>query len=120
MRCFLGALAAAAVAALGAVILGEYALDGLAGVAAGALLGLFAAEAALAAAGRRAPVLTVAAGATAAAGMTWALWISSSRDLAVVGALGWLGVAAAAVTAAVRARPTARARRNRPEPARAP
>jgi hypothetical protein len=100
MRRILGLTAAAVVAALGALVLGEYAFDGVAVVFSGALLGLFVAEAA-AAAGERSRPLAVASGALTALGLVWAGWISTGHRLGAVPGLGWAAVAVGALVAAL-------------------
>jgi hypothetical protein len=102
VRQLLPVLAAAAVAALGALILGEYDLVGTTAVVAGALFGAAIAEVAGALA-RRAftPWLPVAVGAIAGLGMTWAVWISTNRFRNPVEASAVAGIALAAIAAAV-------------------
>lgn len=103
MRRFLaGAAAAAAVAAVGALVLGEYAFDGVAVVLSGALLGLFVAEAALAVGRDRSPPLAAAAGALAGLGLVWAAWISTGHRLGSVPGAGWLAITSGALVATLR------------------
>ena len=101
MRLVLALLAAAATAAVGAVIIGEYQLSGLTGVIAGALFGLAVAEVVLtvsgpsihdapAAAFGGAAVLTVA-------GLIWAAWISAGHDWSFVPTGLWVGIVIGAV-----------------------
>ena len=101
-RIFAGA-AAAAVAATGAVILGEYAFNGVTVVIAGVLLGLFVAEAALAVARERNRVLAAAVGAATVGGLVWAAWIGSGHRLGAVGVGGWVAVTSGGLTATLRA-----------------
>lgn len=105
MRQLLAGVVCALVAALGALIVGEYELVGLTPFVAGALFGLVVAEAGLAAAGRdridRSTGLGVVAPVTAAAGLVWAAWISSGRDWSFVPTEAWGGVAVAALAAAL-------------------
>ena len=118
MRLILAILAAAGVGALGALILGEYNFSGIAVLAAGVLFGLFIAEAAIAVAGHRRPVLGAVCAVIAAAAMVWAAWISTGHDLSFLDPEGWVAVALAAAAAAVRASWTRRAGDNPPrEPA---
>src|SRR5438067_7652677 len=105
MRPALALIAAAALAAFGGLILGEYQLTGLTGVIAGALFGLAIAEFLLAAGGR---ALHSAAAAPAAAavfsvgGLAWAAWRSASlNQWSEVPAGAWMGIAAGAVAAAL-------------------
>lgn len=92
-------VAAAAVAALGGLILGEYELTGVTPVLAGLLFGLVVAEVAIVAGKGRDTVTAAACAAFAAAGMTWAAWISSGRDWDYVPGAVWVGVALAAAAA---------------------
>lgn len=120
MRSAAAALAGLLVGALGAVILGEYALDGWLAPAAGVLLGLLVGEVAVSVARKATNLHTVAAAAGAGGGMVWALWISTGHRLGDVGAWGWAAVVLAAASAGVRARPTGPAPGTRPatEPSR--
>ncbi len=117
MRQVLAVAVGAAVAALGAVVLGEYAFAGVAVVASGVLLGLFVAEAALAVARSSSRLLALALAAVTAGGMGWAAWISTGERLGDVGPAGWLGVTLGAVSAALRTLTWRTPARNRPEPA---
>lgn len=117
MRYSLALLAGLAVAGIAAAVLGEYDFDGWAVVGSGLLVGLFVAEAVVTVA-RGGSRLRAAASATMAAGaMAWAGWTSTGHRLATVGWKGWAAVALAAGAAAIRARPSAGAPRNRPAPA---
>jgi hypothetical protein len=107
----LAALAGAAVAAAGALILGEYDFSGATPYLAGVLFGLVVAEAVLTVARRGTPPLAVAAGLEAAGGLAWAAWISSGRGLAPFPASG---VAAAVIGAVVAAGWVAMPSRRRP------
>lgn len=95
-------LAAAAVGAAGALILGEYAFEGLVVLCSGAVLGLFVGEAAIAVARRREVRLGIFGAAVSIAAMVWAAWISTGHDLSYVGPAGWASVGVAAVAAYVR------------------
>ncbi len=101
MRPALALLAGAATAAFGAVVLGEYQLNGVTGVVAGALFGLAVAEVVLSVGGARlSSLLTVAAvavGLLSAAGLIWSAWISAGHDWGYVPNGGWMGVVAGAV-----------------------
>jgi hypothetical protein len=101
----LAVLAAAAVAGLGGVILGEYAYDGLAVIGSAVVLGLFVAEAALAVAKETSTSLAVAYSALTVAGLGWAAWTSTGHRLGVLGVEAWLAFAAGAAAAGLRARP---------------
>lgn len=111
MRDLAAVAAGSAIAALGALLLGEYELDGATPLIAGALFGLVLAEVVVAVGGRRDGRTAVASAVLAAAGMIGAAWISSGNDWSFVPALGWVGVAigAAAAAASVKA-PGRRAR----------
>jgi hypothetical protein len=103
VRVILAGVAAVAVGALGALILGEYPFEGVTVLAAAVIFGLFIGEAAVAVAGReRAVGLAVAVGVVAAAAATWAAWISSGRDLSFLSAAGWAAIVLAGGTAACR------------------
>ncbi len=116
MRSILAAAAAAAVAAFGALILGEYAFHGVAVVLSGALLGLFVAEAAVAVAGDRHRPLALTVGALTALGLVWAAWISTGHRLGSVRAGGWAAITAGALVATLRALPRRRPVRTPPVP----
>lgn len=116
MRFTASVAAAGVVAAIGAVVLGEYEFGGASVVLSGLILGLFVSEVVVSvgsAPGRRA---AMAAAAVTIAGLVGAAWISTARDLALVPAEGWAAVAVGAVTAALRAWWPARAGGSRPEP----
>lgn len=117
MRLILSLLAGAAVAVLGAAILGEYAFDGLAVMGAGVVLGLFVAEATVTVARGGSRLGAAVSAAVTAAGLVWAGWIATGNRLGTVGWEGWAAVALGAAVAAFRARPPARARHSRPAPA---
>jgi hypothetical protein len=117
VRTPLSLLAGAAVAVIGAAVLGEYGFDGLAVLGSGLLLGVFLAEAVLAVSRVGAWVLAGASGVLAAASMTWAGWIASGHRLGTVRWMGWAAVALAAAAAAFRTRPPEALRRSRPAPA---
>jgi hypothetical protein len=96
----------AVVAAVGALVLGEYSLGALAGVVAGVILGFAVAEAALMTLGYR--TLDTRFGAVLAlaafAALVWAGWIDVHHRDESIGAGAWLGAVAAAATVAVRTR----------------
>ncbi len=105
MRVTLSLVAGMAVAFVAAVMLGEYAFDGLAVIGAGLVLGLFVSEATTTIARRRSVLLAVAGAVLTTAGLLGAAWISTDRRLSTVGGQGWLAVAVGAAAAAFRARP---------------
>ena len=82
LRQLFAVVAAAAVAAIAAVILGEYELVGTTALVAGALFGVGVAEVLVTVAkADDAPALVLAAAALTGAGLLWALWISTGRNL---------------------------------------
>ena len=118
MRLVVAVLVGAAVAALGGAILGEYQFDSLTGVAAGLILGLFVAEAALAVARRGSPLLATSCAALTVAALLWAVHASiGARDSipADVPALGWAAMVVGAAAAAFRARSSGRQVAGTPE-----
>ena len=105
MRAPFSVVAGAAVAAVAAAVLGEYAFDGWAVVGSGALAGLIVAEAMVAVAGGGSRLTALVAAALGAGAMVWAGWISTGHRLGTVPWKGWAAVALAAMAAAIRARP---------------
>jgi hypothetical protein len=81
----------AAVAAFGALVLGEYELGLGLGPLAGLLLGLAVAETVLAVGRSRHPAVAVLAAGSAASGMVWAGWIDASAGIEPVKAGAWVG-----------------------------
>lgn len=110
MRRILPVLAGAAVAALGALIAGEYEFDGAMPFVAGALLGLVVSETVGFAGQWRGRVPAVLAAVLAAAAVLWGGWIDSGQGLEPYPVLAWAGAAIAAGIALVRMRPAARRR----------
>lgn len=102
MRLALAVLAGAAVAALSALILGEYEFTGSTPYVAGVLFGLLVGEAVLAVAKRGTRALGAATAALAGGGLVWAAWISAGRDWAYVPGVAWLSVAIGVVVGGVR------------------
>ena len=102
MRLPVAVAAAAAVGALGAVILGEYPFKGAVILGTGVVFGLFIAEAALAANRGPSPALAVASAAAALAAMTWAAWIATGHDLSYLGPAGWAAIPLTAAAAGLR------------------
>jgi hypothetical protein len=119
VRVTLSLVAGAAVAFVAAVLLGEYAFDGLAVIGAGVVLGLFVSETTVSLARRRSLLLAGAGAAFTVAGMLGAAWISTDHRLSTVGLKGWLAVAVGAAAAAIRARPL-RERSDSPPPEQEP
>ena len=116
MRATLSLAAGALVALVAALLLGEYAFDGLAVLGAGLVVGLFVSEATTTVARRRSLLLAVAGAVLTVAGLLGAAWISTDRRLSTVDWQGWAAVALGAAAAAFRARPL-RARSDSPPPA---
>jgi hypothetical protein len=116
----LGLLVGAAVALLGAEILGEYEFKGFTGAVSGLLFGLLVTEVVVAVSKERGNVLAAATTVLVVAGLSWAIWKSTGqghdRSDPVPGG-AWLGLALAAGAAVIRARkPGSTARRNRSQP----
>lgn len=103
VRLTLALLAAAAVAALEALILGEYPFEGLTVLAAAVVFGLFVAEAARGIARRADPVLGSACAVLTATAMVWSAWIATGHDLSFLGPAGWAAIPIAAAVAGLRA-----------------
>lgn len=106
MRQVLAIVAAAALAALGAVVLGEYPLQGTTVVVGFPLYALAVTETALAVGRRLRPVTLAAVAALVAGGLTWALWISFGhfRNAVRPPTLSWVMVGVAVVASVVWAR----------------
>lgn len=112
-------VAAAAAAALGAAILGEYELEGLTPLVAGILFGLILGEIVTAVGGRRDQPAAATSAVVTAAGMAWAAWRSTGPDehWSLVPDLAWVGVVLGAVAAFLWVRtPGRRGAGSRPEP----
>jgi hypothetical protein len=92
---------AAAVAGLGALMVGEYPFTGLMPYVTGVLFGLVVAEVILAVARRSSTLLALAAAALAAGGVAYAAWDDSGYGIRPIGLAAWIGVALAAVVAFV-------------------
>lgn len=102
LRGLLAVFCGATVAALGALILGEYEFTGTLPYVAGLLLGLIIAEVMLAVGQRRSTPLAAAATALAFAGISWAGWIDSSEGVEPVKGAVWVAATLAAATALLR------------------
>lgn len=105
-------MVAAAVAALGALMLGEYEFTGSLPFIAGPLFGLVIAEVVVGVGRSRAIPVAVGAAAIAFGGIAWAGWIDSTEGVEPVKGLVWVAAAIAAAVAALRT-----AGRRRPRPA---
>ena len=95
MRQLLAVLAGGAVAAFGALIIGEYEMSGSIALIAGVVYALALAEAMTAVARDPHPALIVVVSALAGAGFLWGLWISTGRDLDFAATEGWAAVSVA-------------------------
>lgn len=111
-RAPLGLLCAAAAAALGALILGEYEFSGTLPFVAGPLFGLVIGEVVVGVGRTRAVVAGLLAAALAFGGIAWAGWIDSTQGVEPVKGLVW--VAAGLAAAAALLRTTGLRRRTRP------
>jgi len=105
VRLALSLVAGTMVAYVAAVLLGEYAFEGVAVIGAGVVLGLIVSEAVTSVAGRRSPLLALAGAVLTVAGLLGAAWITTDERLSIVNWQGWLAVALGAVAAAIGARP---------------
>jgi hypothetical protein len=97
-----GLVCAAAVAALGALMLGEYEFTGTLPFIAGPLFGLVVGEVVVGVGRSRAVPVAVAAAAVAFGGIGWAGWIDSTVGVEPVKGLVWVAAVMAATAAAVR------------------
>ncbi len=93
---------AAAAAALGALILGEYEFTGTLPYVAGPLLGLVIGEIVVGVGRTRAPLVGLVAAALAFASIAWAGWIDSTQGVEPVKGLAWVAAGMAAVAALLR------------------
>jgi hypothetical protein len=101
-RPLLGVLCAAASAALGALILGEYEFTGSLPFIAGPLFGLVIGEVVVGVGRTRAVIYGLSAGALAFGGIAWAGWIDSSQGVEPVKGLAWVAAGLAAAAALLR------------------
>jgi hypothetical protein len=111
VRLILALLAAFAVAALGAAILGEYQFSGITGAAAGLILGIFVAEAAVAVNGGGSHLLAFLGAVLTAASLVWAIHASIGARASIPGdipSMGWAALALGILGAAFRARSSGR------------
>lgn len=102
LRAVLGVLCAAAAAALGALILGEYEFTGPLPFIAGPLFGLVVGEVVVGVGRARSRTVALVAAGLAFAGIAWAGWIDSSEGVEPVKGLVWVSAALAAAVAGVR------------------
>jgi hypothetical protein len=92
IRLLVATVAAAAVGALGALVLGEYSFEGITVMGSGVVLGLFIAEAALAVRHDKGPDLAAACAVIGWAAMTWAGWIALGHDLSFLDVTGVVAI----------------------------
>jgi hypothetical protein len=102
VRLVLAVLTAAAVAAVGGVILGEYPFTGVMPYASGVLFALVVSEVVISIGRRRGPFVALAASLCTDGGLAWAVWISSGRGVAPVPFGGWMALVIGAVVAVAR------------------
>jgi hypothetical protein len=102
VRTICGLVCAALVAALGALILGEYEFTGTLPYVAGPLFGLAVGETVVAIGQSRTTVTASVTSLLALAGITWAGWIDSSQGVEPLHAGVWVAAALAAITAFLR------------------
>ena len=107
MRRTLALVAAAAVASLTALILGEYELTLATAAAAGLVVGFGLPEVLLGIARWRGLVPAALGAVLAGGSLLWAGWIGAGEGLAPIRSTAWVGVVLAAALAAVRLRPRA-------------
>jgi len=98
----LALVCAAAAAALGALILGEYEFTGSLPFVAGPLFGLVIGEVVVSVGRTRAALVGGLAAALAFGGIAWAGWIDSTQGLEPVKGLVWVAAGLAAATALLR------------------
>lgn len=104
----MGIGAAAVVASVCAVILGEYPLTGATPWLAGAVFGVLLSEVALSVGKVRHPAVSVSVAASAALAVLYAAWISSGEGVAPYPAMAWPAAGLAAALAAWRCWPRSR------------
>ena len=107
MRRTLALGAAALVAVVAALILGEYQLTLWTGTAAGLVVGFLVSELVLGIGRWRGIVPAAAAAVLGGGALVWAGWIEAGRGVAPIRSTVWVAVGLAAVLAGVRLRPTA-------------
>ncbi len=100
-RPVLALVAGSAAAALGAVILGEYELVGVVPLLAGPIFGVVVSEATATVARARLALLILAVGLLSAAGLVWAVWISTGHSFDQAAGTAWAGVVLGALAAAL-------------------
>lgn len=114
-------LVAAVVAGLAAVVLGEYELVGSRALLSGLIFGVAVGEVLATLVRRSDAYLLGAAALLAEAGLVWATWISTGRDLGEAAPVAWVAVALGAAAAPLWLRTAGRRGARSPdEPAPAP
>ena len=101
-RALLGLAVAAAVAALGALILGEYEFTGTLPWIAGVLFGLVIGEVVVSVGRSRHVAVAAGAAALSFAGVAWAGWIDSTHGVEPVKSLVWVAALLAAAASFLR------------------
>jgi hypothetical protein len=105
VRRTLGLVLVVAVAALGALILGEYELTAVVAGTAGLVMGVLLAELMVTVGRWRGVVPALLVAAAAGGCLAWAGWLDAGEGVEPYPATAWVGVAIAAAAAAVRLRP---------------
>lgn len=108
MRFVLALVAGAAVAAAGAVMLGEYALIGVTPYVAAVLFAVVIAELLRSVAGHSSVALVAGAAGLTVAGLLWAAWIQAARDWSYVPGATWASAVLGAAVAALWVRSSGR------------
>jgi hypothetical protein len=109
LRLVLAVLAAAAVAALGGIVLGEYPFTGAMPYVSGVFFALVVSEVAVGIGRRRGVLVALTAAVCSGGGLGWAVWISSGRGVVPIPLGGWLAIVLGVTVALGRClfRPTA-------------
>lgn len=102
LRALLGLACGAAIAAVGALMLGEYEFTGLLPIVAGPLFGLVVGEVVVGVGRLRSAPVALGAAVVAFGGVLWAGWIDSSEGVEPLRGLVWVAAALAAAVALVR------------------
>lgn len=110
-------VAAALLAAVGAVMLGEQPLEGFTALVAGALFGMAVAELIVSIAGYGDGYLGAAGAVLTEAGLVWALYIETGHRLDAAAPEAWVGVVVGAAASVLWLRTAARRARHNPSTA---
>ena len=102
LRAWFGVICGVGVAALGALILGEYEFTGSLPFIAGPLFGLVVGEVVVGVGRLRSLAVALPAAAAAFGGIVWAGWIDSSEGVEPVKAVVWVAAGLAATAALLR------------------